>query len=114
MIWNNDSERWSSMPLSQQLEKLRIHYCTGPCGSSQSVMGTRQATNSALREAIERLEGRYDDSAELKAAIVLVKGQQETIHELRAQLALYQAERKEVDELHAEQLHAMCWMYKGE
>ena len=52
MLWIKDPLKWDKLTLVERLEALRIHYCTGPCGQSMSVMATRSATNIALKEAI--------------------------------------------------------------
>lgn len=52
MLWIKDKAKWDSLPLVDRLEALRLHYCTGPCGQSHSVLATRSATNIALKEAI--------------------------------------------------------------
>ena len=52
MLWIKDKAKWDRLSLVERLEALRLHYCTGPCGQSMSVMATRSATNIALKEAI--------------------------------------------------------------
>ena len=52
MLWIKDPLKWDRLSLVERLEALRLHYCTGPCGQSMSVMATRSATNIALKEAI--------------------------------------------------------------
>jgi hypothetical protein len=52
MLWIKDPQKWDKLSLVERLEALRLHYCTGPCGQSMSVMMTRSATNIALKEAI--------------------------------------------------------------
>lgn len=52
MLWIRDKQKWDKLPLVERLEALRLHYCTGPCGQSMSVMATRSATNTALKEAM--------------------------------------------------------------
>ena len=52
MLWIKDPLKWRELPLIEKLEALRIHYCTGPCGQSSSVMATRSATDFAFKEAI--------------------------------------------------------------
>lgn len=52
MLWIKDKEKWDKLPLVERLEALRLHYCTGPCGQSSSVLTTRSVTNIALKEAI--------------------------------------------------------------
>jgi hypothetical protein len=52
MLWIKDALKWDRLSLVERLEALRLHYCTGPCGQSMSVMMTRSATNIALKEAI--------------------------------------------------------------
>lgn len=52
MLWIRDKQKWDKLPLVERLEALRLHYCTGPCGQSMSVMATRSATNKALKEAM--------------------------------------------------------------
>lgn len=55
MLWIKEPLRWQGLPLVEKLEALRLHYCTGPCGQSMSVMATRSATNKALEDAINEL-----------------------------------------------------------
>lgn len=55
MLWIRDKQKWDKLPLVERLEALRIHYCTGPCGQSMSVMFTRSATDKALKDAINEL-----------------------------------------------------------
>ena len=52
MLWIKDPLKWDKLTLVERLEALRIHYCTGPCGQSMSVMATRSATDFTLREVI--------------------------------------------------------------
>jgi hypothetical protein len=52
MLWIKDPQKWDKLSLVERLEALRLHYCTGPCGQSMTVMMTRSATNIALKEAI--------------------------------------------------------------
>lgn len=56
MLWLSNPTAWNELPLTDKLEALRKHYCTGPCGQSSSVLATREATNRALKEAIEKLK----------------------------------------------------------
>lgn len=56
MLWIKDKRKWDELPLINKLEALRLHYCTGPCGQSSSVMATRSATNAALREAMMTID----------------------------------------------------------
>jgi hypothetical protein len=56
MLWINDKAKWDRLSLVERLEALRLHYCTGPCGQSMSVMMTRSATDKALKDAINELE----------------------------------------------------------
>ena len=55
MLWIKDPLKWDRLSLVERLEALRIHYCTGPCGQSMSVMSTRSATDKALKDAINEL-----------------------------------------------------------
>ena len=56
MEWLSNPQRWQSRPLAERLEMFRKHYCTGPCGQSNHVLSTREAFNSALKEAISKLK----------------------------------------------------------
>lgn len=51
-IWNKDSITWSTMTLTEQLEALRKYHCSGPCGQSSSVLGTRSALDTAMKQAV--------------------------------------------------------------
>ena len=53
MEWMHDPKSWQARPFRDQLEALRNHYCTGPCGQSMSVMTTRDELNRALKKASE-------------------------------------------------------------
>lgn len=55
-LWIKDPEKWKSLPLTEQLEHLRKHYCTGPCGQSMKTTMLRAVTNRVLRAAIKELE----------------------------------------------------------
>lgn len=55
MLWIKDKIKWHKLALPDKLELLRKHYCTGPCGQSQSVQTTRSVTHLALIEAINEL-----------------------------------------------------------
>jgi len=46
---------WSNLPLAEQLEEIRKHLCTGPCGQSSQVMQQRSRIDSTLRQAIGQL-----------------------------------------------------------
>jgi len=50
-IWNKDPVTWAAMPLVDRLELLRKWHCTGPCGQSASVIGTRASLDVTIREA---------------------------------------------------------------
>ena len=56
MLWLQDVQKWNQESLTTKLEKLRKHYCTGPCGQSNAIIQTRDATNAALQEAITKLK----------------------------------------------------------
>lgn len=56
MLWLTDIEGWNKLKVVDKLELLRKHYCTGPCGQSNSVHKTREVTNQTLKEAIDLLE----------------------------------------------------------
>lgn len=56
MLWINEPEVWQNKSQSDKLELLRKYYCTGPCGQSNQVIATRDATNSVLKEAVKELE----------------------------------------------------------
>lgn len=51
-IWNKDPTAWAEMTLVERLEALRKYHCSGPCGQSSSVLGTRSALDTAIKEAI--------------------------------------------------------------
>jgi hypothetical protein len=55
MLWIKEPLRWRELSVVERLEALRIHYCTGPCGQSMSVMMTRSATDKTLKDAIDEL-----------------------------------------------------------
>jgi hypothetical protein len=55
--WNRDPAKWNTRPLAEQLEMLRKFYCTGPCGQSASVLGTRGALDRTIREAQRVIRG---------------------------------------------------------
>jgi peptide deformylase len=48
-LWIRDEDKWTELQLFEQLEHLRKHYCTGPCGQSSNVLKTRQITNDLLK-----------------------------------------------------------------
>jgi len=56
MLWIKDAIKWKEIPLVEKLEALRLHYCTGPCGQSSSILATRSATDSALKEAMKTID----------------------------------------------------------
>jgi hypothetical protein len=62
-MWLKNPEKWQLMQLSEQLELLRKHYCTGTAGSSHSVGCTRSATDKALKAAIQcaRFKDKYEN-----------------------------------------------------
>lgn len=47
---------WMAQPLLLRLERLRVHYCTGPCGQSSTVLNERSGADQTLREAIKEIE----------------------------------------------------------
>jgi hypothetical protein len=53
MEWMSDPARWRSRRLSERLDMLRIHYCTGPGAASQVVLAGRGELNRALNDAID-------------------------------------------------------------
>jgi len=50
-----DRAKWVTLLLQEQLEAIRKHLCTGPCGQSSQVMQQRERIDAALRAAIEYL-----------------------------------------------------------
>jgi hypothetical protein len=56
MLWIKEPLKWRELSLVERLEALRIHYCTGPCGQSMTVMMTCSATDKTLKDAINELE----------------------------------------------------------
>lgn len=50
-----DIGEWVTLLLQEQLEAIRQHLCTGPCGQSSQVMEHRSRIDSALRAAIRYL-----------------------------------------------------------
>jgi len=59
MMWLKNKEKWDDLELIEQIEELRKHYCTGPCGQSSSTLNTREATNQALnrvKRALNKLK----------------------------------------------------------
>jgi len=50
MLWLKDIRKWNSLDITEKLELLRKHYCTGPCGQSVSVTSTRSETDSSIRD----------------------------------------------------------------
>jgi hypothetical protein len=55
MLWIKEPLKWRELSLVERLEALRIHYCTGPCGQSMTVMMTCSATDKTLKDAIDEL-----------------------------------------------------------
>ena len=49
------SDGWELLLLQEQLEAIRTHVCTGPCGQSSEVMRQRSRIDAALRGAIRYL-----------------------------------------------------------
>lgn len=47
-----DPQAWAALPLADQLEAIRLDLCTGPCGSSQSVMDQRSRIDKAIKDAL--------------------------------------------------------------
>ena len=47
---------WRNASLADRLKALIQHYCSGPCGQSQTTGEIRSNTRSTLREAIFMLE----------------------------------------------------------
>jgi hypothetical protein len=60
MLWISDPKKWAGLDILEQLELLRQHYCTGPCGQSSSVQKTREVTNETLKSAIESIQWSRD------------------------------------------------------
>jgi hypothetical protein len=56
-VWNKDPAAWEAMPLVDRLEAMRKWHCTGPCGQSASVLGTRGALDRTIREAQRVIRG---------------------------------------------------------
>ncbi len=56
-----DNIEWDKLSLEEQLEALRIHYCTGPCGQSQSVLEIRSRTSNVLKRCKGIIEDRRED-----------------------------------------------------
>lgn len=54
-LWLKDIKAWNKLKLVEQLEALRQHYCTGPCGQSSSVLTTREVTNKVFLDIIDEL-----------------------------------------------------------
>ena len=62
-LWNSDPQAWESMSLTDRLEAMRRWHCTGPCGQSSSVLGTRVTLNKTIYEVASELaaiQARYD------------------------------------------------------
>lgn len=55
MEWLKNPDKWNKRSLVEKLELLRKHYCTGPCGQSNSVLTTREETNKVFKEVINLL-----------------------------------------------------------
>jgi len=53
-LWLSDIIAWNKLPLTEQAEALRQHYCTGPCAQSSHVMTTRSVTDKFLRAVKEQ------------------------------------------------------------
>jgi len=51
-LYSNEPGDWSTLLLQQQLEAVRKHLCTGPCGQSSQTMQQRSRIDEALRAAI--------------------------------------------------------------
>lgn len=54
-LWLKDILVWNKLSLKEQLEAIRVHLCTGPCGQSSSTMQTRSVISNTLKEAIEKV-----------------------------------------------------------
>lgn len=52
-LYSNETGVWEGTCLAQQLEAIRKHLCTGPCGQSSQVMQQRSRIDRALREAMK-------------------------------------------------------------
>lgn len=61
LLYDQDGN-WAKLTLPEQLEYIRLHYCTGPYGQSCLAGDIRSRTSEALREAMRRL--RQEDSNE--------------------------------------------------
>lgn len=80
-VWNTDPAKWQAMPLVERLEAMRKWHCTGPCGQSSSVMGTRSALDATLREAVETVN--TDDTIdELPGELEAIKAFREGHYEV--------------------------------
>jgi hypothetical protein len=62
-LWISDPEQWDKLPLTEQAEELRKHYCMGPCGQSLSVLATRQETDRFFKRVIKELQSCDSDCA---------------------------------------------------
>ena len=56
MIYLNNRQKWDELDLDTQVEEIRKHYCTGPCGQSSSVLEIRGRTNKVLIEIKQKLK----------------------------------------------------------
>jgi|TARA_R110002167_G_scaffold4502_2_gene20955 hypothetical protein len=56
MMWLTNPIKWTSLDVTDQLEAIRKHYCTGPCGQSSSIASTRSATDAVLKLAIKEIK----------------------------------------------------------
>ncbi len=54
-LYSNNPGEWETLLLQQQLEAIRKHLCTGPCGQSSQVHQQRQRIEAALKAAIDYL-----------------------------------------------------------
>ena len=69
-IWNKDPVAWRKLPLVDRLHAMRVWHCTGPCAQSHSVIGTREALNNALVNAISEISKADRFRSEVLAALI--------------------------------------------
>jgi hypothetical protein len=71
-LWLKDVPAWNKLSLSEQAERLRKHYCTGPCGQSSDVMQTRSVTDKFFRDVQKRLD-KLETEADTYFALMQVR-----------------------------------------
>jgi len=47
-----ESTAWDALSLTEKIEYIRKHLCTGPCGSSMQVMTQRERINAVLKQVL--------------------------------------------------------------